>query len=313
MKKLFFIFLMIGLIFGNANAATNEHYVNGVEGIKCGTLPPPGFYIKLYSVYVTADEMIDSKGKEFKLGGAAELELDATIFALVPRFVWISNFKILGADYGADILIPFVSADIKAETLSYDKKLTGMGDIAVEPFILAWHGTWYDAGTAIAFFVPVGKYKGDPDTVATNYELSSPGKDMWTLMFTLAGTVYFDTDKTWTAAILSRYEIHTQQDKMTFEAGDDFHFEWGLGKTIAKIIDVGVGGYCQWQITGDNKKNALSNKKEYDKAFAAGPHIQAFIPPPYLMMFSLNCYYEYYVRGMRPKGITTCFSVTKIL
>ncbi len=83
-----------------------------------------------------------------------------------------------------------------------------------------------------------------------------------------------------------------------------------LGKVI---LDVGAGGYCQWQITGDNEVNALSGKKEYDKAFAAGPHVQVFIPPPYLMGLSINCYYEYYVRGMRPKGITTCFSITKVL
>ena len=54
MKKLFIIILLLSaylLSTVNAMAGETGHYVCGVEGIKLGTVAPPGFYYKVYNVF----------------------------------------------------------------------------------------------------------------------------------------------------------------------------------------------------------------------------------------------------------------------
>jgi len=51
----------MGILSGTA---FGESYPNGAEGIKAGTLPPPGFYYKMYNAYVTSDKMLDRKETE---------------------------------------------------------------------------------------------------------------------------------------------------------------------------------------------------------------------------------------------------------
>ena len=42
-----------------------------------------------------------------------------------------------------------------------------------------------------------------------------------------------------------------RQDGVDIRVGDNFSFEWGLGRNVEKICDVGVSGYCSWQTTLD--------------------------------------------------------------
>ncbi len=247
--------------FGTGMAADNE-YPNGIEGIKAASVPPPGYYYKMYNVYYAADTVTDNDGNDI------DNDFDLTLFVNSHRFLWVSDWKILGADYAADIIVPIFNVDLEIGAAGLDSSETGLGDICIEPFVLGWHGPKFDAAFALAFFAPTGKYdKKEP---------ASPGKDMWTYMTTLGGTVYFDAEKTFSASVLARYEIHGEKDETNLTPGDDFHFEWGIGKNIAKIWDVGLTGYCQWQVTDDSGDNAGDFK---DHVFAVGPEVSVFIPP----------------------------------
>jgi hypothetical protein len=250
------------VFFGTAFAGETGHYVNGVEGIKAATLPPPGFYYRLYNVYYDADELTDEDGDALDVG------LDIGVYALVNRFVWISNTKILGADFGADVIIPLVYTDIEIKASGVEDDEFGLGDIAIEPFVLSWHGTRHDASFGLAVYVPTGETD----------EPASPGKDFWTALITLGGTYYLDVEKTWSASLLARYEIHSEKDDTDVRPGNDFHFEWGIGKTLARIWDVGLAGYCQWQVTDDSGSDAR-DKSVHDRIFAVGPEVTVFIPP----------------------------------
>ena len=95
----------------------------------------------------------------------------------------------------------------------------------------------------------------------------------------LAGaTYYFDEEKTWSASILARYEVHTNKRHQDIRPGDDFHFEWGLGKTVMPGVDVGLAGYCQWQITDDHGADVMWDGSRHDRVFGAGPEISTFFP-----------------------------------
>ncbi|MDM8549944.1 transporter [Desulfobacterales bacterium HSG2] len=175
----------------------------------------------MYNVFYTADTLTDDNGDDIDA-----VDFDVSVFANVHRFIWMSDLKILGADFGANIIIPLISTDIEVKakggpTLTDDSKFS-LGDICLEPFMLSWHGPQYDAAAGLGVYFPVGEYdKNEP---------ASPGKDMWTGMFTLGGTLYFDAERSWSASILGRYETHSEQGDRDVTYGDDLHFEWAWPK-----------------------------------------------------------------------------------
>jgi hypothetical protein len=283
-------FGFVGTLSGVASAGETGHYVNGGEGIKAATLPPPGFYWRLYNQFYTADTLKDGNGNELDVG------YDLNVYSLVNRFVWISDMKILGADFGASLVVPLVYTDIEIKGMGVDDEEFDFGDIAVEPFVLSWHGPRYDAAFALALYLPTGEYDIN--------EAASPGKDFWTGMATVGVTYYFDAEKSWSASILSRYETHSKKDETDVRPGDNFHFEWGIGKTLAKIWDVGLTGYCQWQVTDDSGSDVTWDKSVHDRVYAVGPEVSVFIPPAKLSV-SLRSQWEFGARDSAEGNVTT--------
>ena len=291
----------LALLAVQAPAAETCHYVNGAEGIKAATLPPPGFYWRSYNVWYTADTITDGSGDDLPF----DFNLD--VLATVHRLVWISDFKLFGADYGATAVIPLVNNDLEITPpggvpgAGVDDHEFGLGDIALEPFVLAWHGERWDASFGAAVYVPVGIY--------APAEPASTGKDPWAGMFTAGGTYYFDAEKTWSASILARYEIHSSKRDLNIKAGDDFHFEWGVGKTIAQGWDVGVAGYCQWQVSDDSGTDVTWDRTVHDRVFAVGPEVSGFVPQ-WGLGVSLRVQWEFEAID-RPEGVVSTLTLTK--
>ncbi|MCF8070037.1 MAG: transporter [Desulfobacterales bacterium] len=276
---------------GNAFA---EHYVSGIEGIKGASVPPPGMYYKMYNAFYQADDVNNSNGD------TVIDNLDATVFANVHRFIWVSDdIKFLGGDYGADITVPLIYKDMGL----FNEDNFGLGDIILEPVLLSWHKPSYDLSFGLAAFLPTGKYDNDQPGEA----MASPGMDMYTLMTTFGATYYFDNAKKWTASILSRYEIHSEEGDTDITRGDDFHFEWGVGKTVADVWDIGLAGYCQWQVSSDKGTGSTDTK---DQVYAIGPEVSMFYPPG-MFALSLRALTEFEAED-RPEGTMISLVFTKI-
>jgi len=221
--------------------------------------------------------MIDHSRDEIPVDFAAE------VLVSVQRFIWIFDIEVLGGNYVMDFLIPIAHKDIRMGALHYDDRRWSIGDIFVEPFAITWHGPKYDSGIALGVFMPTGAYDEPVDS----------GEDMWTAMLSLGGTYYLDQAKQWSVSILSRYEVHSKKSHSSIHPGDDFHFEWGIGRQIARIWDIGVVGYCQWQVEQDRGHDA-SNEK--DSSYGIGPEISRFFPP-LNTLFSLRYEYDFHVKG----------------
>lgn len=296
MKVLFFVFALTILVWGIAEAGETGHYVNGVEGIKAASVPGPGFYYKMYNALYSADTLTDDGGDEL------DVDFDVTVFASAHRFIWVTPVKILGGDFLMDTTIPLIYTDIDIDAAGISDNAFGLGDVCVEPFALSWHGSRYDAAFGVAGYLPVGQYDED--------DPASPGKDFWTAMLTLGGTYYFDEHKTWSASILGRYEIHSEKGSADVTPGNDFHFEWGLGKTLAKLWEVGAAGYCQWQVTDDTGSDVTWDKSDHDRVYAAGPEISRFFPS---LMFGLSLRHLWEFDAVdRSEGHVTVLTITKV-
>jgi hypothetical protein len=282
------------VFFSTAWADAGNAYPNGIEGIKAASTPPPGYYYRMYAVFYNADTLTDNDGKEL------DLDFDLSLFVNAHRFLWVSNHKILGADYAADIALTLMNVDLEIGKAGVDASTFGVGDIFVEPLILAWHGDCYDAAFGAGFFIPTGKYEED--------DPASPGSDMWTGMFSMGGTAYFDAAKTLSASILSRYEFHGEQNDTEVTPGNDFHFEWGVGKTIKEVWEAGMAGYCQWQVTDDSGPGTDDVK---DSVYAFGPEVNLTIPSQ-KMVVSFRGLTEFGAED-KTEGYLIVLALTKIL
>jgi len=283
---------LLSSLFVTSSHAETGHYVNGAEGLKAATVPTEGFYYRSYNIFYNANRLTNKDGDELPVN------FDVSVYAMANRFIWMTKHKFLGADVGMDIVVPLVRTHIKIGAAGIDEDEFNVGDINIEPLILSWHKKRYDAVVAASFYAPTGNYSAkDP---------ASPGKGFWTGMLTFGGTYYLNPSKTWSASILSRYEFHGEQDETDMTAGDDFHFEWGIGKSIG-TWEVGAVGYQQWQVTEDSGKGATDVK---DRVSAAGLEVNKFIPSIKTVV-SLRALKEFGAKD-RSEGSTVTLTLTKI-
>lgn len=298
MKKAILVSLFIFVFQSVISQQETGHYINGIEGIKLGTVPNPGLYYKMYNVLYHSNKLMDGKGNE------VNIDFDITVYANVHRFIYITKKKILGADFGMNVIIPLVSTDIAIGASRINDHQFALSDITVEPILLAWHKKRYDLVAALAAVVPVGKYNKDFP--------ASAGKGMWTGMINVGGTYYLDQNKSWAISALSRYEIHSKKRDYAVTPGDIFQFEWAFSKTFLKekiIWEVGLTGYAGWQISNDKGADVFYNANNHDRQFGIGPEISIIIPKSNIV-FSLRAQQEFGVLD-RAQGSMNSLSFIK--
>lgn len=294
-----FLFCLVLIIAGSMNSYGQEtgHYVPGIMGIKAATLPPPGSYYIMHNVFYTANSYYDGDGN------SADINFDINVFVNAHRFVHVWEDVFLGANYAVNVIVPLMYTDISIGAFNVSDDQFGIGDIIVDPLVLSWNRKKYDLAFGLGAVVPTGSY----DIT----EAASPGKSFWTGLLTFGGTYYFDEHKSWTASILSRYEIHSKKKDFDVTAGNDFTFEYGIGKTIPgkAIWTFGASGYAHWQVTEDKGDDVFYDAGVKDRVFAAGPEAQCFIPS-LKMNFELRGLLEFAAVD-RPQGPKACLSIIK--
>lgn len=230
-------------LWAAGSAQADGHYVPGVEGIQAASVPPPGMYYLGYLVNYNIDDF-RAPGSSSNLPG----HNSGTVTALANRFVWISNYKLLGADYGAEAIVPLMRTSLTINAAGISDSRSGVGDIYLGPLVLGWHGPQWDAVAAAGMWF---------DTASTSHP-ASPGKDFRSTMLTGGLTYYFDGAKTITGSALMRYEINSR-NSAGLRPGDQLTLEWGLGKSFG-ALSAGLVGYSQWQTTSDDGVGASSSK-----------------------------------------------------
>ncbi|WP_129139499.1 SphA family protein [Modicisalibacter coralii] len=285
-----------GCLLADSALAVNGHYVAGVEGLRAATVPPPGTYYRAYLVHYRIDSLTDGRGDD--LPG----DNDGSVSALVSRLVWISDKRFLGADYGAEAIVPLQRTSLDFDAVGIDDRDSGVGDIFLSPLVLGWHGHRWDAVFAAGEWFDTADYDaGDPATT---------GKGFRTTMLTLGGTLYFDAAKSWSFSALSRYEINGEQDTTGITPGDSLTVEWGLGKRLASGLEIGLVGYDAWQLERDEDvpSGAPNDKAEQH---AIGAEAGYFWPKAGL---GLNAaYLNEYTAKDRPQGDMLRLTLTKVL
>ncbi len=243
-------------------AGGGQHYPNGLTDFMSGVLPPPGFYWLNYLTYISKDKLADRDGNEIG-------DFKASVIAEVPRFVYMTPHKILGATWGAQVIIPLYAADAKLNVgpvQVFDSDEKGVGDIIFSPFLLAWHfSPNFHAGFAVDIWAPTGNYdKNEPASQILS-------RNHWTFEPVFAASYWVPGGIDVSAKFM--YDINTKNDDVLGAAevkpGQEFHFDWGVSHALGKEdMRLGLTGFYYRQ-TSDDEVNGIEQDSGLRSKLAA--------------------------------------------
>lgn len=283
------------ITFGSLSAAhAAGHYVAGVEGIQAASVPPPGTYYLGYMVNYSADSF-RAPGSSSDLPGSNT----ATINALANRVVWISQHKVLGADFGMETIVPVMRKSLTLNAAGISESKSGVGDVYLGPLVLGWHGPSWDAVAAAGVWLDSGS-DSTPASAGNGYQST---------MLTAGATRYFDDAKSLSGSALMRYEINGKTSS-GFKPGQQVSLEWGFGKAVGPV-QLGVVGYDQWQVSDDSGTGATGSRSA--RHAVGGEVVYPLMSSGVILKAAL--YKEYSAEagtGAEPKGTLLRFTVVKV-
>jgi hypothetical protein len=244
--------LLILSCAGPLLAQQKPQWMPGQMGLNAGILPSPGF------TYVNMDINYDAGSFNDRNGNAVHVSGTYNVWALENIFYYVPNTKFLGGNLGFMVIFPTLAngslvADFQRfPNLGVTGGGYGVADLWVQPFTLGWHLKRADIQVADAFMVPTGRYSpGATNNIGTGYF----GNHLQT------GTTFYVTKNKGTSVnLFTDWEVHGQRQgtNNTYKTpGQAFTDEWGIGqilplkKDFSKLLQLGVIGYDQWQVTAD--------------------------------------------------------------
>lgn len=250
------------LVPATAQAQFRGSNLLGDFGLMSATQPAKGAYVGLMFPYYNADTITTASGVE--LTGPA-----LTTWGVLPIGWFVTDIKVLGANYGFMVVSPFVSVAPEFPRFDVDDSSFGFGDLYVAPVQLGWHGEWIDGILQYGFFAPTGRFDfGEPDNL---------GLGMWSHEFAAGLTYYTDSRKRWHVATTAFYEIHGKKSGTDIRVGDILTLEGGLGHTFeGGAAMFGVAYYAQWKVSADTGANGEIANGLFDdhRVFGVGPELR---------------------------------------
>jgi hypothetical protein len=279
------------------------HYPNGAEDFMVGALPPPGTYLVNYMILAQKNSLSNKS--------LPPNDFNASVFAEVPRLIYVSPYSLFGASLAAHIFVPFYSADMNDSALGINNQNDkGLGDIIFSPLVFGWHfGPELHAVFALDMWAPTGNYD------KTNLATQVLSKNHWTFEPVLAVSYLkegFD------ASLKLMYDFNTENDKylmpgppgsptVKLSPGQEFHMDWALGYSLKNGLTGGLVGYNYWQVSDDEvNSKKVANQKSQVGGIGVG---FKYWPKQGPFSMTLKQYWEYSAQNM-PTGPQTVFKVS---
>ena len=263
-KLILTLFLL--LIYFTGNAQLKGGHILGAMGLQSGTQAPA----KTLSVYVPG-YLYDACSLRNASGDKSIANPDITMFITGAGASYISDFKILGANYGASILLAFASNTIQGNSLDAKNSLA-FTDMFVQPVQLGWHTKRADFVFSYQIYLPTGKFTAGASDNA--------GLGMFMNEFSAGTTLFFNDKKTVHFSALASYEINGKKKDTDIKTGDLLSIEGGLGKTFYMmnpektapkgILNAGLIYYLQYKVTNDQIPVPVFGTIETDKDRVGG-------------------------------------------
>jgi len=295
--------LLIGFAGSQAKAAALGHYYPSIFNIRDYFVPAkPGFYYAQYTPYYNSDTYHDRNGNKVNSvvidppgPGSVTATFDANVHMIVlaPVLMWATPWEILGARYAAYVVPSMantnLSANLTNKTLGGASSSTtnyAWGDLYIQPIWLDWSFKHWDISFAEGFYAPTGKYNTNDVTIlGNNFVVPSAGNvglGFWTNQVQPAVAWYpFDNQGTAVTGALT-WEVNSKMSGISLTPGQRITFNWGASQFLpvtkdqSRLVEVGIAGYDQWQITDDT---GIESNNVKDQTHAIGGQLGYAIVP----------------------------------
>jgi len=312
-KGIIFIFLLF--ISTSVYAQFKGHNSLGDFGIMAGSQPDPGLYASAFYLNYHTDKILDANGDQitFDPGNPGDISVSA-----LAGLVWyVSDLKILGANYGAFVVFPFVNAALEVPVFGLEETSGfAFSDLYIQPLNLGWKTNMANYMAGLGIFIPTGNYEPAGD--------SNSGLGMWSFEIYGGATFFFDQAKSWHFSAIAWYEIHSEKKDTDVKVGDILSLEGGLGKSfLGGALTVGLAYYAQWKISEDDLGITIPEQFsslfaiDKHKVYAIGP--EATIPVPIdnklVAMINVRYFWEFGARSTAEGNtltITATFPIPSI-
>ncbi|MGV8074230.1 MAG: transporter [Syntrophobacteraceae bacterium] len=306
------ILVLLGMWATSVLAGGGQASGRGAEGALCGIAPPPGFTFANYMYYYEAGDLKDNKGNDTPVFD------HVSAVAEILRFVWISDLKIFGADYGQHFFLPIINSNLHFKVPLGPRSKKHYSDTNIPYFIyapalFAWHtcGGKLHFATAPDIFIPLYNEQGD--------NLASVGRNFWTIEPAFAVT--WLPMKRLELSAKFMYDFNSEQQNFPHPSGlefdrrpgQEFHFDYNCSYVIFDGFRFGAGGFFYTQVTDDDyelsgitgpARTALkSAENDFSRVWAIGPDISYQHAN---IFFELKSQFEMGARNMS-EGFNTWF------
>ena len=233
-------------------AQQKPQWMPGQYGLNAGILPSPGFTYANITINYNAGAFNGPNGNAIPVTGTYNVWVVENLFFLV------ADQKVLGGTLGSYVMFPSpatgsLNADItnpNFPNLSASGGGSGLADFFFQPVNLGWHLNRADVQVMDGLLIPTGRFSpGASNNVGTGYF----GNHLQT-----GTTFYLTKNKGTSANLFTDWEVHGVRqgtNNTSKRPGQAFTAEWGLGQVLplkknqSQLLQLGVVGYDQWQIT----------------------------------------------------------------
>jgi hypothetical protein len=261
-------------------------YGLGQNAFGAGATPPPGIYLTTATSFYNAKIGSSENFGGVTIGAGAHLQFLSTAI----NGLYVFDHKVLGGNLGISATIPVgyvnIDAAVTVGPLTGQRSTDGggLGDI-VSKLQLGWQHGALSHTIYVQAVAPTGQYETGFSPIIG---LHRPGID--------TGWAFTWTDKATQLQFNGAVGImfNFENTETNYKSGNEFHFEWAVGRQIWPGLVVGLVGYDYRQLTGDSGgPPALGDFKGQVDAIGVGMSGTTLLGGKIPLIINLRTYREF--------------------
>ena len=219
-------------------------YGLGQNAFGAGVTPPPGTYVTTATAFYDAKIGATLEFGGVTIGAGAHVEFLSTAI----NGLYVFSHQVLGGNLGISATVPVgfidIDATVTAGPLSGQRSTEGggLGDV-VTKVQLGWQRGDFSHTVYLQVLAPTGRYDTGFSPIIG---LHRPGID--------TGWAFTWADKPTKLQFNGTLGVTFNFENIAtdYKSGNEFHFEWAIGREIMPGLVFGLVGYDFRQLTGDS-------------------------------------------------------------
>ncbi len=248
-----------------ASEAASSGYMPGTYGdFAMGFVPGPGTYVENDTMWVWGN------AGTALLEGQLTLNLEQIIVVNLTKITHVTDWNVLGANFGFGMFLPLVYGDITGTIsaggpgLSASDDAFGIGDIFIVPALLSWNVGNFHILAIQGVVAPTGDYS------LSNF--MNIGRNYWSFDSNLAFT-WLDPARGHEVSFNAGIRFNTTNEATNYRTGNEFHLDFTVAQHFSEALAVGLVGYYYRQVSGDSGTGATLGSFE-GESLGLGPAVQ---------------------------------------